>query len=297
MMPRPTTLGRRRLRAEAALLLTTMIWATTSVAGRWLVGDGYRNSLPESLILAIRFTAAALVLAAVCPWSLRVRGRGHDWRVGLWLGLLLGITFHTQLIGQRTISASRSHFLTNLCVLIVPLLQTLHLRCRPGRGPLVGVALAVAGLLLLTDPLRGGLLPGDGWTLLCAVAYSLYIIELQRLGEGVDLPRLLLAQFTLIAAVSWALAVPTGGLAAIGSVSPSVWALFAYLAVICTLGSTWLHNRLQRDTTPTRTVLIFATGPVMTLGIAWVTLGEALAPLQILGAGLILLAIIATETL
>jgi drug/metabolite transporter (DMT)-like permease len=211
--------------------------------------------------------------------------------------MLLGITFYTQLVGQRTIPATRSHFITNLSVLIVPFLQMVHLRRRPGRGPMMGVVLAFVGLCLLTDPFGGQIIRGDAWTLACAIAYSFYIIELQRLGPGIALSRLLLVQFIVIAAGAWTLAIVAGGISAIGSVSPPVWGLLVYLAVICTLGATWLHNRFQRDTTPTRAALIFATGPVMTFVIAWLMLGEGLSVFQMLGAGLILLAIIVTEIL
>ncbi|MBN1477069.1 DMT family transporter [Candidatus Sumerlaeota bacterium] len=287
----------RRLRAEAALLFTTFLWATTSVTGRWLVGESYSVHLSEWLILAVRFTIASALVLAWYPSSCRVRGHGGEWRISAWLGLLLGATFLTQLFGQRTIEATRSHFLTNLSVIIVPMMQVLILRRRPGRGALIGVALAMAGLVLLTDPLRGRVVAGDGWTLVAAFAYSAYIIELQRLGGRVELPRLLLGQFALIGLVCWAMALSTGSLRALPEVTPSIWLLLLYLGVLCTFGATWLHNRFQRDTTPTRTALIFVSGPVMTFLLAWALLGETLGLGQLLGAGLILGAILVTELL
>jgi drug/metabolite transporter (DMT)-like permease len=283
-----------RLRADAAILAAALLWATTGPALRYLIGDGGID-LSKTFTLAIRFTVAAAAVALWRPAVLRVRGVEREWAIALWLGLLMGGAYVTQLIGLDTIAATRSHFITNLSVVFVPLMQTFYLHRRPSRGALAGVALALTGLGLLTDPFHGRLTAGDLWTLLCALTYTLYMIELQRLGPMLPLSRLLFGQFLLIAGVTWPVWVVSGGIDV--PVGGWIWALLLYLAVMCTLVTIFLHNRFQRDTTPTRAALIFALGPVFTFAIAWLTLGETLAPVQIVGALLIVVAVAVTELL
>ncbi len=287
-------LPRHHLRAEAMLFGVVVLWATTNPAQRWLVGEG-ELGLPISAVLAVRFALAAALVVVWRPSTLRFRGHGHEWAVALWMGALMGVAFATQSTGLRTIGATRSHFITNLSVVMVPLLQTVYLRARPSNGTLAGVACAFVGLVLLTQPLGGGVVVGDLWTLGCAVATSVYIIELQRLAPRLPLSRLLFGQFAPLAVVCAIVAVVSGGASSV--FTPSVWGLLVYLGVICTFGLTLLHNRFQRETTPTRTALIFATGPVLTFAVAWVTLGETLDAWQVLGAALILLGIVVAEVL
>lgn len=259
------------------------------------MGEGQGLELPFTFVLAFRFTLAALLVLAWRPQAARWRGRGREWAVALWLGLLLGASYVTQIIGVETIAATRSHFITNLSVVIVPLMQTLWLRRPPSRPALLGAASAFAGLLFLTRPFESAVEVGDLWTLGCAFVTSLYIIELQRLAPRVDLARSLLGQFGLIALLCWAAALAMRTVPA--PVAPPVWVLLVYLGVLCTFVTVLLHNRFQPETTPTRAALIFAAGPVLTLGISWLTLGETLSPLQTVGAGLILLGVLVTEIL
>jgi drug/metabolite transporter (DMT)-like permease len=258
------------------------------------VGEGGLD-IPPFFILAVRFTLATALVIAWRPRTLRFRGLRSEWLIALWLGVLLGGSYITQIIGIVTIGATRSHFITNLSVVFVPILQMFYLRRPLSRGAGIGVVSAFMGLCLLTNPLAGGVKIGDLWTLGCALITSLYMIELQRLAARVTLPRMLLGQFGLIALFCWA-AAPLGT-SAPDAIGLRVWTLLIYLGTLCTFGTVLLHNRFQPETTPTRAALIFASGPVMTFFIAGATLGETLSPWQLLGAGLILAGIVVTEVL
>lgn len=277
------------------LLLATLMWSTSSVALRWLVGDG-GVEVADSVILAVRFTLACGLILLWKPQLLRERGTNREWLITLWLGVLMGLTYFTQQRGLATIGAARSHFITNLTVVLVPIMQVVVMRRRPPAVVFGGAVLAMVGLALLTDPRGTGIVIGDVWTLATAVIYGVYMIELQRLGSQVPLHRLLLGQFIVIAVGFWIFGAARGELT-FGEIDWRSWALIVYLAIFCSFVALLLHNRYQRDTTPSRAALLFASGPVMTTGLSWIILGETLMMWQLVGAGLILAAIVTVELL
>ncbi|MBN1475686.1 DMT family transporter [Candidatus Sumerlaeota bacterium] len=290
MSTAPATLPLHHRRAEGALFIAAAMWATTFPGMKWLFAD---RGLPLAQTMALRFGIAVLLVVLWWPRSLRVRGHGRAWAGSLWLGFLLAVGFVAQGAGLFWTSASNSAFITSLYVVFVPILQTLWLRRRPHGRTMMGLPLCFAGLLLLTRPWESGFSPGDLWTLLCAFAFSVYIIELQRLSVGIDLGHLLLGQFIAVAA-----------LCLVGclfeestlSIAPLEWAVIVHLGVLCTFVATLLQSRFQRDTTPTRAALLFMGEPVIAALLAWGMRGEMLGALGLLGAGLILGGILVSES-
>jgi drug/metabolite transporter (DMT)-like permease len=275
-------------RAEAALLGITFLWGSSFAAVDWAL-----QSLGSWQLLAVRFTLAGLLALLWSPGALRVRGQGREWSASLWLSLWLGIGYVTQTFGLETTTPTRSAFITALLIVLVPVVQILRLRRRPRPGALVGIALATAGLWFLCHPSGGALVIGDWLTLICALAWSIYIVELQRLSGSVGLARLVLVQCLLIAALSWVMTLPSGAVS--WDLGPLHWLVLIHLGVLCTFVTILVHNRFQRDTTPTRAALIFAAEPVFAALIAWVAFGHTLGFLGIVGAGLILAGILAAE--
>jgi drug/metabolite transporter (DMT)-like permease len=62
-----------------------------------------------------------------------------------------------------------------------------------------------------------------------------------------------------------------------------------------TLGGLILQNRYQGYTTPTRAALIFSAEPVFASVCSWIVLREVLSPVSMVGALLILSAVLVTE--
>jgi drug/metabolite transporter (DMT)-like permease len=286
----PASLPPHHRRAEGALFLAAAMWATTFPGMKWLFTD---RGLPLAQTMTMRFGIAALLVALWWPRSLRFRGHGREWAGALWLGFLLAVGFVAQGAGLLWTSASNSAFITSLFVIFVPILQTLYLRRRPHGRTMMGLPLCFAGLILLTRPWESGFSPGDLWTLLCAFAFSVYIVELQRLSTGVDLGRLLLGQFGAVT-VMCLLGCPFEETT--GSIAPLEWAVIIHLGVLCTFVATMLQSRFQRDTTPTRAALLFMGEPVLAALLAWSMRGEMLGALGLLGAGLILGGILVSES-
>jgi drug/metabolite transporter (DMT)-like permease len=68
-----------------------------------------------------------------------------------------------------------------------------------------------------------------------------------------------------------------------------------YLTFLATLLTTWVQTRYQKETTPTRAVVIFSVEPVIATGVAYLLLGETLGVLGMLGGLLILAGVLLSE--
>lgn len=191
-------------RADGALLLVSLLWGISFPAIKMA-----SPFAPAAGFVALRFALATLLLLPLMPAIARAAAAGasrpagaapaHPWlgdarqrRLGAWLGLLLAVGYTLQTIGLRTTSASNSAFVTSLSVLMVPPLAALRLRQRPSRAVLAALVPAVAGLACITRPDLGRLVPGDAWTLACALAYAVYLVELGRALTLAPFPPLLL---------------------------------------------------------------------------------------------------------
>lgn len=273
-----------------ALLAMTLIWGGTFTATRWTLVE-----LSVWQLLAMRFTIATALAALWWRRSLRFAGHRREWLSALWLGGMLGVGYVAQTIGLQTTTVPRSAFLTSLTVLFVPLIQVLIWGRAPARGTWVGIGLALVGLWLLLDPSGGQVVAGDLWTILCAIAWSVYIIDLGRLSGGIDLGRLVVAQCGAVAAACWLVTGATGQFT--WEAEPSRWSSVIYLGVLGTFLTTAVQSRVQRETTAARAALIFCAEPVFAAAIAWIVLAETLALGGLVGAGLILAGIVLSEVL
>jgi drug/metabolite transporter (DMT)-like permease len=78
-------------------------------------------------------------------------------------------------------------------------------------------------------------------------------------------------------------------------VSPVSILTMVYLTLLATLATTWVQTRFQKETTPTRAVVIFSVEPVIAAAVAYVTLGELLGLSGMIGGGLILVGVLVSE--
>ncbi len=68
-----------------------------------------------------------------------------------------------------------------------------------------------------------------------------------------------------------------------------------YLTIFATVIAVSVQVRFQKDTTPTRSAVIFSIEPVLAAGFAYLLLGELLGPLGLFGGGLIMVGVLVSE--
>lgn len=274
-------------KAEAALVWNTVIWGATFVLVKTALED-----ISPILFLALRFSLATVVLLAFfgrrLTWDWRAAGAGALAGTFLFSGYLL------QTLGLRLTSAPKSAFITGLASVMVPLLAALVYRNRPQVSEVLGLAVATAGMGLMT--LWGGagaMNPGDLLTLFCAVGFAAHIVVLGHFSERMSFELLSVAQLSAAAVLSillfwWVEPAHVQW-------RPAVVGAILITGLLATALAFTIQAWAQQYTTSTRTGLIYTLEPVF----AWITsfllAGEGLSRRAAVGAVLILGGVVLVE--
>lgn len=276
------------LKAEAMLALCTVLWGATFPAIKMALAD----ASPWTLV-ALRFSLAALVFV---PFTLggALRAARADLAAGFWLGLTLLVSFGAQTFGLLYTSVSRSAFITQLLILFTPLLQFALYRRIPAPTTLLGGAVVLGGMYILTAPAGElALNRGDWLTLLCAFTFSIYILIIDYRSRPENSATLSFFQTAFLAAGAWGfvatLETPRFEFSTMG-----VMALL-FLAIGGVNGAVYLQMRYQPQTSPSRAAVVFSLEPVFaTLFAVW--LGwEQLGSRVLIGGGVVLAGVLISE--
>lgn len=235
-----------------ALLAVAALWGGTFV----VIKEGLGDASPL-VFVGLRFLLAAVATAPL------VRGR-DAWRralaPGIPLGVVLFLGYAAQTQGLVTTTPARSAFLTGLSVPLVPLWAAALLAARPPRASLVGLAIALPGLWLLTSPGAGAWVTGDAWTLACAAAFGLHVVLVARWARHADPLPLVAVQLATVAA----LALAASPLVETPRIAPTLRlaGALALTAILATALTTWIQMRYQPRLDATRAALLYTMEPV-----------------------------------
>ena len=175
--------------AMALLVIATVLWGSTFAFTKELVAV-----LPPLLLVFTRFFLTSLLLLAIYARSIGILARKllreppRDVLMPLTaLGVLNFLAIVLQTTGLTEIAASNSGFITSLATLFVPFLEFLTRGKRIALRMKAAIVLSLAGIYLMS---YGVSLPetfrrGDFLTLVCAFAYSGYIVLVDVLSKKV----------------------------------------------------------------------------------------------------------------
>jgi drug/metabolite transporter (DMT)-like permease len=232
----------------AALIGVTAVWGVTFVQ----VQDALAL-YPLFAFLAVRFAISTAVLAPFAWAPLRTLPR-QGWLAGVAVGVLLACAYGFQTAGLELTTVSSTGFITGLYVVFTPLIALALFRTPVPRLLWVGVACAVAGLLLLNGA-PGGSALGNALVLASALVAALQIAAMERFAPRYDARALTFlmmatsfAGFAVIAVALGQVEVPRGA---------TVWGALLVTGVFAgALGylvATWVQAR----TTAARAALLF----------------------------------------
>jgi len=280
-----TTERRTTLLAALALLVVTAIWGSTFFLIRDLL-----DRVPTLDFLAVRFTIAAALTALIAPRALRKLSR-ESRRHALVLGALYGVAQILQTAGLAHTAASVSGFITGMYVVATPLFAALLLRTRIGPLTWFAVALATAGLGVLT--LEGFAIGyGEALTLVAALIYALHIVGLGAWSKPDEALGMSILQLCVIAVICLVATAPNG---IVLPDNTRDWLSVLYMAVfagaLALVAQTWAQAHLA----PTRTAIIMSMEPVFAALFAVWLGGESAGLRMVVGGAMVLTAMLLVE--
>jgi drug/metabolite transporter (DMT)-like permease len=276
-------------RVDFSLLAVTFIWGSTFI----LVKEALAG-VSIMLFLTLRFTIAAVALAFLFRKDFRGPNVARSVRIGALAGVFLFGGYVLQTFGLKYTTASKAGFITGLSIALVPLFGAIIYKRPPRIVELLGVAMAFAGMALMT--IQRDILEmnrGDLLVLACTVAYAFHILTLGRYSPETNLGVLATVQIATGAALGactcWWVEPPRFQ----GTVT--VWSALVVTSLFATALAFSVQAWAQQYISATRTALIFASEPVFSWATSYVVAGETLNGRGIAGAILILAGIVLVE--
>ncbi len=284
----------QRLKADAALALCTVLWGATFV-----VVKGALNSASVFAFMAVRFTLAAVLMAAIFR-----RALGRVTRAEVWAGAQIGFFMFTgyafQTRGLISTTPSKAAFITGSGVVLVPVLMAVFWGRRINRWVWGGALAALVGLYYLTVPSAGftELNKGDLLVLICAVMFALHIIFVGRYSLDHSVGALSFLQVATTAALTLA-ALPvvavTGWEALRLDWTAELVVAVLITAVLATAVAFSVQVWSQKYTTAAHTAILFSLEPVFAALTSYIVVRERLGRRGLVGAALILAGILLAE--
>jgi drug/metabolite transporter (DMT)-like permease len=278
--------------AHVLVFVTPALWAVNYLVARWAPGV----IAPHALALG-RWIVAAAVLGAFCAAELH-RQRAAiraEWKQLVVLGALgMWVCGAFVYIGGRSTTAVNIGLLYAASPVLIALASALWLHERLSARQLLGVALALAGVLhILLRGQWGALLHlrfnvGDVWVFGAVACWTVYSLLLRAWRSRFSA----LARLTLIALAGIVVLVPFTVWEALAwwptELSWRSLALIVAAGLLPGAGAYGAYSVMQRELGAARVGVVLYLGPLYSAVLAWAVLGERIEGFHLLGACLIL---------
>jgi len=271
--------------AAPALISVAIIWGAAFVLMKPAI-----EKQPIFDFLATRFTIAVLIMILIRPSVLKLI-RGDIIKFGFPLGAILGAGYITQTIALQETTAAITGFLTGLYVVLTPIFAWLAFRQKIARKVWLAVALATAGLALMS--ITGVAIEiGQIWGILCAILFAVHIVGLGAWSPGRDAYALTVVQLAAAGVVCW-----IGALADGYQVPPSddVWFAVLFTAVLATALAFFVQTWAQGIMDASRVAIILTSEVVFAAAISVAVGQEVLTLKTLLGGALMVAAMLLVE--
>lgn len=284
---------KKQLSGVIALLGATVIWGSAFIAqsvGMDKIGPFTFQAVRCFLAVVFLFPASALFSKGKPFW--KSWADPALWRSGVICGLALFAASSLQQIGLVYTDAGKAGFLTAMYIVFVPFLG-LFLGQRPGRNALLSLIPAIVGLYLLSCTSVSGINKGDVLLLLCAVAFSVQILLIDRHCAGLDGLKLNCIQALVAAVLSvpWALLTETVDASRIAS----CWLPLGYAGVLSMGVAYTLQIVGQKRVAPSAAALLMSLESVFAALFGWLLLHETMTRAEELGCVLVFAAVVMSQ--
>lgn len=271
-----------RILYSLALLGVTAVWGWTFVV------------VQEAIVvyglfsfLALRFGLAAVAMA---PFYRRMTRKTLV--VGGGIGLVLALAYLFQTAGLLYTTPTNAGLITGLFVVFAPLVDRLLFGVNISRQIGIAIALSVAGIVLLAGQSPSEARLGDALVLLCAAGLGTHIALLSRYARDFDASGLAAAQMISVGVffvVVWPFFEPIS--------APPGEVIFALLltGLVASAGAYYIQTSVQRHIPAARAAIILTMEPVFAALFGYWLAGDRLNAVQLIGAALVLSALVLGE--
>ena len=289
------------------LVLTAAIWGSGFVAQ--IEGNAFGPFAFSCIrcFIAAGFLALVFKVLDVFGKSPR-RPRNREekilhWKAGFFCGLALCTAMNLQQLGMFLgTSAGKSGFLTACYIVLVPVVR-LILGHRISAKTWFCVAMTTVGLYLLCIKDGFSLELSDGVSLLCALAFSVHILVIDKFVNQVDPIRVSAIQFLTIGVLTAPLMVlfdlkfPALDFSTIAAAALNPRAVAGLcFAAFCSSGIAYTLQIVAQDkVNPTIASLTMSLESVFAVLAGWAILGELLSAREICGCAIMMVAIITAQ--
>jgi drug/metabolite transporter (DMT)-like permease len=257
---------------SGSALLAISLWGASFVATRFAL-----EVFSPIALVAFRLVLGSLLLvilgrtAGYAVWSVR-GGRG----VWLVLGAIMGAHLLIQSIGLKYTTAINTAWIIAFIPAVIALGARIFLGHRLDAGAWLGVAIATAGVLLVTarqPPDFSQARFGDLLQILSCFTWAAYtLIAIRPIERHGSLPTTAVPMG--VAAGVMTVAVVVHGRPLVGDPTAAHLAALAFLGVFCSGAAYFLWFRAVGDIGPARTGSYLYIEPFVTLAVAWSVLHE-----------------------
>lgn len=279
-----------RLLAKPMLFAAALIWGTS-----FFIMKNALDVIPVFFLLAVRFTAGAVLLALVCWKKWKDFTPDYLWR-GAVIGGFLFLAYSVQTFGLALTTPSKNAFLTAVYCVIVPFLTWAVVKTRPDRYNIAAALLCVTGvgLVSLTGELTVN--TGDLLTLCCALFYASHIVAVAKVSPEKDIYLLTVFQFAFAGLFAWMGGLLTETFPAQALTRPEVLLPLAYLGVMATTVALLFQNVGQVWSDPASASVILSLESVFGVLCSVLFAGDQVSGRMLLGFALIFVAVVCSET-
>lgn len=293
----PVIFMKKQFQGILSLLLATIIWGSAFIAqsvGMELIGPFTFQAIRCMLAVLFLFPLSLLMDAGKGSFHSSV-SRWKDkqlWKAGSICGIALFVAASLQQIGLIYTDAGKAGFITALYIVIVPLLGLFLGRKIPFTA-VISVGIAVVGLYLLSCVGVSSINIGDICLILCALAFAVQILLIDRFAGSLDGLKLNCVQALVVSIISYVF------MFALETVDwQNVFACWLPLcyAGILSMGVAYTCQIVgQRNVEPTTASLIMSLESVFAALFGWLLLKETMTPWELLGCGLMFAAVIISQ--
>ena len=284
---------KKQLSGVIALLGGTVIWGSAFIAqsvGMDKIGPFTFQAVRCFLAVVFLFPASALFSRGKPFW--KSWADPALWRSGIICGLALFAASSLQQIGLVYTDAGKAGFLTAIYIVFVPFLG-LFVGQKPGRNALLSLIPAIVGLYLLSCTSVSGINKGDVLLLLCAVAFSVQILLIDRHCAGLDGLKLNCIQALVVTVLSVPCALLTETVDA--SLIASCWLPLGYAGILSMGVAYTLQIVGQKRVAPSAAALLMSLESVFAALFGWLLLHETMTGSELFGCALVFCAVILSQ--